>query len=93
MFFFLNGSCYVCLGYVRESLRSQCDLCLLSNKMLLISRKMIGEKVMMDVFQIYVERIFVIVKFDVIYKLEEIEDIILRLGFVILQVILEILVK
>lgn len=51
---------------------------------------MIGEKVMMDVFQIYVERIFVIVKFDVIYKLEEIEDIILRLGFVILQVILEI---
>lgn len=54
---------------------------------------MIGEKVMMDVFQIYVERIFVIVKFDVIYKLEEIEDIILRLGFVILQVKLEIVVK
>lgn len=54
---------------------------------------MTGEKATMDAPQIYVERTLAIVKPDAIHKSEEIEDIILRSGFAILQVILETLVK
>ena len=47
---------------------------------------MTGEKATMDAPQIYVERTLAIVKPDAIQKSEEIEDIILRSGFAILQV-------
>jgi hypothetical protein len=47
---------------------------------------MTGEKATMDAPQIYVERTLAIVKPDAIHKSEEIEDIILRSGFAILQV-------
>ncbi|XP_011449580.1 nucleoside diphosphate kinase homolog 5-like [Crassostrea angulata] len=46
---------------------------------------MTGEKATMDAPQIYVERTLAIVKPDAIHKSEEIEDIILRSGFAILQ--------
>lgn len=54
---------------------------------------MTGEKATMDAPQIYVERTLAIVKPDTIHKSEEIEDIILRSGFAILQVKPETLVK
>lgn len=54
---------------------------------------MTGEKATMDAPQIYVERTLAIVKPDAIQKSEEIEDIILRSGFAILQVKPETLVK
>ena len=54
---------------------------------------MTGEKATMDAPQIYVERTLAIVKPDAIQKSEEIEDIILRSGFAILQVNSKILLK
>lgn len=86
---FLNGSCHVCLGHVGKSEKlarltfaKQQD----AIEWLTIAEKMTGEKATMDAPQIYVERTLAIVKPDAIHKSEEIEDIILRSGFAILQV-------
>lgn len=51
-------------------------------------RKMLGmgEQMNMPAPHIYVERTLAIIKPDAIHKAEEIEDIILRSGFAILQV-------
>jgi hypothetical protein len=45
-----------------------------------------GDQVTMDPPHIYVERTLAIIKPDALHKAEEIEDIILRSGFAILQV-------
>ena len=45
-----------------------------------------GDKISMPAPHIYVERSLAIIKPDAIHKAEEIEDIILRSGFAVLQV-------
>lgn len=47
-----------------------------------------GENITMEPPHIYVERTLAIIKPDAIHRAEEIEDIILRSGFAVLQVTL-----